>query len=71
MNAIWAKEKKEIRAYLVMILQYTLSKDTLRLKFEASRSYLKLNQINLILIKKETIYYARVLIKSWIKETLP
>ena len=71
MNAIWAKEKKEIRAYLVMILQYTLSKETLRLKFEASRSYLKLNQINLILIKKETIYYARVLIKSGIKETLP
>lgn len=65
------KKKKEIRAYLVMILQYTLSKDTLRLKFEASRSYLKLNQINLILIKKETIYYARVLIKSGIKETLP
>ena len=54
-----------------MILQYTLSKETLRLKFEASRSYLKLNQINLILIKKETIYYARVLIKLGIKETLP
>ena len=57
-----------LKQQLAMILQYTLSKDS---NLKHLGHILNLNRIYLILIKRETVYYARVLIKSEIKEVLP
>lgn len=44
---------QSLKEWLGMFLQYTFPKDTLRLKFEASTAYLKLNQVDLVLIKRK------------------